>query len=68
MGLSEYLYCVEINDQVFQLLYSIMNQTLECNNISEETKAYVLIACIRLFKINIYELITSGTKEEKAGT
>lgn len=66
VSLDDYLYCVETDKKFFELIHSVVYQTLECE-LPEETKAYVILTCMRLLKVNIHEVADSERSLQELG-
>eukprot|EP01114_Cavostelium_apophysatum_P001689 TRINITY_DN1146_c0_g1_i2.p1 TRINITY_DN1146_c0_g1~~TRINITY_DN1146_c0_g1_i2.p1 ORF type:complete len:4271 (-),score=1642.72 TRINITY_DN1146_c0_g1_i2:54-12866(-) len=62
---NEYIFCVESSDALFKTIHSIFAQALN-SKLPEETQSYILLACLRVLKINIYELVRSGKLQRDA--
>eukprot|EP01117_Protostelium_nocturnum_P005083 TRINITY_DN1838_c1_g1_i6.p1 TRINITY_DN1838_c1_g1~~TRINITY_DN1838_c1_g1_i6.p1 ORF type:complete len:4362 (-),score=1676.63 TRINITY_DN1838_c1_g1_i6:38-13123(-) len=63
---SEYTFCIDVNGKVFETMAAVFKQTLQ-HNIPEDLKLYILLACSRILKVNMYEAIKSGKTRKELG-
>ena len=52
--LKDYVYSVELNNQLFTLISSISSHVLTMN-LEDDLKSYLLLTLLRILKVNIYE-------------
>eukprot|EP00029_Vermamoeba_vermiformis_P008050 TRINITY_DN365_c0_g1_i7.p1 TRINITY_DN365_c0_g1~~TRINITY_DN365_c0_g1_i7.p1 ORF type:complete len:4455 (+),score=2004.27 TRINITY_DN365_c0_g1_i7:138-13502(+) len=55
---SHYYFAVQSSPHVIKLLQSIVQHSLECMKLNPEMMSYTLLACLRLLRVNMHELIT----------
>jgi hypothetical protein len=58
----EYHFAIEPSANVLKFLHSILLHALECiekDKNTHELMGYIILASLRLFKVNLYEIVTS---------
>jgi hypothetical protein len=55
---SHYYFTVQSSPHVIKLLQSIVQHSLECMKLNPEMMSYTLLACLRLLRVNLHQLIT----------
>eukprot|EP01116_Phalansterium_solitarium_P025544 TRINITY_DN981_c0_g3_i2.p1 TRINITY_DN981_c0_g3~~TRINITY_DN981_c0_g3_i2.p1 ORF type:complete len:4579 (-),score=1632.50 TRINITY_DN981_c0_g3_i2:159-12473(-) len=61
-----YVYCVGPDPQAFRLLHTIVLKALG-GRFDHATQAYIVLACLRLLKVNIYELAYANKSVRRLG-
>ena len=53
---SLYTFCIDKDGKIFEAVLSLLKQTLQ-QPLPEDIRMYILLACLRILKVNLHEVI-----------